>query len=91
MGMRTRYRKKDQVPAPSQYSLPATMGCKLTTSNMKAGRAFGFNSKPKKGGYDEDLAQAPGLNHYGAHDDNKTRRKAPVPSQAPGPNHYGAH
>ena len=47
---------------------------------MKAGRAFGFNSKPKKGGYDEDLAQAPGPNHYGAHDDNKTRRKAPVPS-----------
>jgi len=80
MGMRTRYRKRDQVPAPSQYSLPATMGSKLTTSNMRASRAFGFNSKTKKGGYDEDLAGTPGPNNYATHNDNTTRTRAPIPS-----------
>ena len=49
---------------------------------MKASRAFGFNSKPKKGGYDEDLAKTPGANHYATHDDNVNRVKAPIPSLA---------
>lgn len=100
MGMRTRYKKHDQTPAPSQYSLPATLGSKLTTSNMKGSRAFGFNSKPKKGGYDEDLGKTPGPSNYALHDDNKTRKKQPHmsissrtyipgdPTQKPGP---GAH
>lgn len=80
MGMRTRYRKKDQVPAPSQYSLPATLGSKLTTSNMKSSRAFQFNSKTKKGGYDEDLKKTPGPNAYGVHNANATKIRAPIPS-----------
>jgi len=100
MGMRTRYRKQDQVPAPSQYSLPATLGSKLTTSGMKSSRAFGFNSKPIKGGYDEDLHKTPGPSAYALHNDNTTRVKAPCsslatrnyipgdPTQKPGP---GAH
>lgn len=100
MGMRTRYRKQDQVPAPSQYSLPTTLGSKLTTSNMKGSRAFAFNSKPMKGGYDEDLAQTPGPSAYALHNDNSTRKKAALssmasrtyipgdPTQKPGP---GAH
>ena len=49
MGMRTRYRRNDQTPGPSQYSLPTTLGHKLVTSQTKGSRAFAFNSKPKKG------------------------------------------
>lgn len=100
MGMRTRYRKKDQIPAPSAYSLPTTLGDKIVTSNTKSSRAFGFNSKPIKGGYDEDLHKTPGPSAYALHDDNTTRVKAPHvslstrtyipgdPTQKPGP---GAH
>jgi len=100
MGGRTRYRKKDQSPAPSQYSLPTTLGSKLITSQTKSSRAFGFNSKPKKGGFDEDLQQTPGPSAYALHNDNATRVKAPAnsmstrtyipgdPTQKPGP---GAH
>merc|ERR1719318_915874 len=98
--MRTQYRKKDQVPAPSQYSLPATLGSKLVQSTTKSSRAFGFNSKPTKGGYDEDLAGGPGPSGYAIHEPNTTKPRAPVPSmskrtyipgdptQKPGP---GAH
>lgn len=52
----------------------------LTTSNMRSSRAFGFNSKPKKGGYDEDLAGTPGPNNYATHNDNTTRTRAPISS-----------
>lgn len=100
MGSRTRYRKRDNTPAPSEYSLPTTIGSKVVQSNTKSSRAFGFNSKTKKGGYDEDLKQTPGPCAYGLHDDNKTMKRAPAasmstrtyipgdPTQKPGP---GAH
>ena len=72
----------------------------VVQSNTKSSRAFGFNSKTKKGGYDEDLKQTPGPCAYGLHDDNKTMKRAPAasmstrtyipgdPTQKPGP---GAH
>lgn len=47
---------------------------------MKSSRAFQFNSKTKKGGYDEDLKKTPGPNAYGDHNANATKIRAPIPS-----------
>eukprot|EP00052_Salpingoeca_macrocollata_P002916 m.33085 g.33085 ORF g.33085 m.33085 type:complete len:247 (-) comp12829_c0_seq1:75-815(-) len=74
MGTRTNPRKVDQTPGPTAYSLPTAVGGK--TQAVKSAPAASFGSKPKKGGFADDLAKTPGPGSYSAAAD--TKKKAPA-------------
>ena len=58
MGCRSLYRRADTTPAPSAYTLPKLLGNKITGKVSSA--AYSMTSRPKVGGFDEDLAKTPG-------------------------------
>ena len=62
MGSRSLYRRADSTPAPSAYSLPMLLGNKITGKVSSA--AYSMTSRPKVGGFDEDLAKTPGNLYY---------------------------
>ena len=69
MGARTKYRKRDAVPAPNTYSLPVTVG---------DAPKYTMGARPKIGGFAEDLAKAPAPGAYSVPDPAVVDKKAPA-------------
>ena len=98
MTSRTRYRQFDSNPAPNNYSLPSMLGSKVIGKESSA--SYSLTSRPGIGGFDEDLAKAPGSATYKTVESNLYRNRPPCYSmlarrympgdktQKPGP---GAH
>ncbi|KAJ8304851.1 hypothetical protein KUTeg_018434 [Tegillarca granosa] len=76
IGARTRYRRKDQNPAPNKYSLPPVMGEKQP--NKLAAPAYTMTKRQVLGCYHEDLAKAPGPGRYNATHPDQYMEKAPL-------------
>ncbi|XP_076466191.1 ciliary microtubule associated protein 1A-like [Babylonia areolata] len=99
MADRTRLRALDKTPAPNSYTLPHMMGSTVQ-SNKKQLPIFTMRPKLKRGGFNEDLAKAPGPGTYNATDPSDYKRRMPMysmgarvfppgdPTIKPGP---GAH
>jgi len=75
MGSRTRFRKKDTVPAASSYDMPALIGPRIP--NKPAAAAHSFAVRPNIGGYSEDLARTPGPGAYTPIEPNVIKTKKP--------------
>jgi len=63
MGARTRFRKRDQAPAPNGYTLPAQLGSRIP--NKYSSASYSMTGRPHVGSYLEDHAKCPGP---GSHD-----------------------
>ncbi|XP_030076054.1 protein CIMAP1D [Microcaecilia unicolor] len=98
MGIRTKYRSLDPVPAPNTYTLPCLLGPRIPSKPSSA--SFTISGHVKSGGFSEDLARTPGPGHYKTTDPGTYLRRGPAFSmlgrhraatksfQTPGP---GAH
>ncbi|XP_002732801.1 ciliary microtubule associated protein 1A-like [Saccoglossus kowalevskii] len=98
MGARTRYRKRDAVPAPNSYTLPPLLGPKVP--NNVSCPSYSMTGQAKTGSYLTDLTKTPGPGRYNATAPDVNASKAPVYSmlsrsympgdgtQKPGPGAY---
>lgn len=62
MGLRTRYRSCDAVPAPNRYTLPNLLGSRIP--NKPSSASYSMSGRMKAGAPSEDLASTPGPAHY---------------------------
>jgi len=76
MAGRTAPDEINKNPAPNTYTLPPCLGDKLV--DKKSAPVAGVRSRPKIGGFDEDLAQAPGAGTYKTTDPNVYKRRGPT-------------
>ncbi|KAK3546205.1 hypothetical protein QTP70_025220 [Hemibagrus guttatus] len=99
MGLRTRYRGTDAVPAPNRYTLPNLLGSRIP--NKPSSASYSMSRRTKPGAPSEDLATTPGPAHYNRTDPSIYMNRQPsfsiqsrhkIPSDAtckPGPGtHY---
>ncbi|KAF6024098.1 ODF3L2 [Bugula neritina] len=99
MGTRSRYRKKDQVPASTAYTLPAIVGAKNNVNKSEPVWNMSF-VKPAHTSYSYDATKGPGPAAYNTQNTDSYRRKQPHYSfgsrttrprdktQKPGPGSY---
>lgn len=75
MGSRTRFRKRDQAPAPNSYDLPALLGSKVP--NKYSSASHSMTGRPHVGSYLEDHAKCPGPGSHDAIHPDVTKFKKP--------------
>ena len=75
MSSRTKQSKSDNTPSPNAYSLPTTLGEKLV--DKKTLPAYSLRSRPKQGGFAEDLQGTPAPGAYKVTDPSTYKVKAP--------------
>lgn len=76
MGARTRYRKRDQQPAPNSYNLPALIGPQII--NKQAAASYSMTGRPNVGSYLDDLHKTPGPGSHDAVHPDITADKKPL-------------
>ena len=76
MRARTRYRKRDQMPAPNSYNLPNLIGPRIP--NKQASANFSMTGRPKVGSYLDDLHKTPGPGSHDAVHPDYTSDKKPL-------------
>nr|XP_033812392.1 outer dense fiber protein 3-like protein 2 [Geotrypetes seraphini] len=98
MGIRTKYRSLDSVPAPNRYTLPCLLGPRIPIKPSSA--SFSISGHIKSGGFSEALARTPGPGQYKSTDPGIYLRRGPAFSmlgrsstatksfQTPGPGAY---
>ena len=64
MAGRSKYRKRDAVPAPNTYTLPALLG--PHTVGKRSAAAITMAGRQTTGGFAQDLAKTPGPGQYDA-------------------------
>jgi len=74
-GSRTPYHKKDNIPAPNNYSLPTVLGAKSVGKRSAA--SYSMTGRSKIGSFHEDLQKTPGPGTYRDSEINCYRGKAP--------------
>nr|KAG5706958.1 hypothetical protein BaRGS_021464 [Batillaria attramentaria] len=62
-GYRTKLRSVDNVPAPNRYTLPPML-CTTIQSQKPQAPCYTMRKKPTVGGFDQDMAKAPGPGTY---------------------------
>ncbi|KAM9355343.1 outer dense fiber protein 3-like protein 2a [Pholidichthys leucotaenia] len=75
IGLRTRYRSVDTVPAPNSYSLPNLLGGHIPHKPTSA--RYSFSGRRKVGAPSEDLATTPGPGKYNSTDPDIYRQRQP--------------
>ncbi|XP_071486674.1 ciliary microtubule associated protein 1A-like [Diadema antillarum] len=75
MGARTRFRKRDQAPAPNNYTVPVLIGSNIP--NKYSSASYSMTGRPHVGSYLEDHAKCPGPGSHDAVHPDYTRVKKP--------------
>lgn len=70
-------RKEDKNPAPNNYSLPSLLGKTVEAGKDQAPK-YSLYSRPKNGGFDEDLHKTPGPGNYNTTDPNVFKQRDPL-------------